>query len=379
MPFSVYRKALLTLSVVWAAGTSMPTYALPRYTITDLGTLGGTRSDARGINNRAEVVGSSDVAGNTSIRPFLYSNDAMRDLGSLMPGPALGVGEAVNDSGQVTGYSSPYTTLIAHGFIYSDGVMRDIGILGGSSIGFDLNNAGQVAGHSQLTNGAWRAFLYSGGTMTNLGTLPGGDYSSARGINNGGQVVGTALTSPSGVPFDQITRSAFIYSDGLMRHLGSLGRRLNDAFAINDEGQAVGASSLPGEGGTRAFLYDNGRVIDLGTLGGTQSIAQDINNARQVVEDSFLANTPFRQHAFLFENGVITDLSTLPDVLAAGWEFLIYAEGINERGQIAGARVINSTTHAFLLTPSGEVPEPSVSLLVLAGTLALGGAQGRRT
>lgn len=378
MLFSTCTKALFTLSVVCAMGAGAPAFALPSYTITDLGTLGGTRSDARGLNNRGDVVGSSYVAGDRSINPYLYSNGAMRDLGSLF-GPGLGVGQAVNNAGQVVGYSSPASNLVPRAFLYSGGAMRDLGTLGGeNSNAFDINEAGQVVGYSQLASGAERGFLYSGGVMTSLGTLPGGDHSDARGINNAGQVVGTAVTSPRGTPFDQGTRSAFIYTDGLMGDLGSLGGRLSDAFAINDAGQAIGASDLPGEAGTRAVLYDNGRVIDLGTLGGRQSIAQDINNVGQIVGNSFLGDTPFRQHAFLFENGVMTDLSTLPDVQAAGWEFLIYAEEINDRGQIVGGGVINGVTHAFLLTPGGKVSEPPALLLLLAGALALGSTRRRR-
>jgi probable HAF family extracellular repeat protein len=163
----------------------------------------------------------------------------------------------------------------------------------------------------------------------------------------------------------------------MMQALGSLGGRLTDALAINESGQIVGSSDLPGDTGTRAVLFDKGRVIDLGTLGGTQSIARDINNAGQIVGDSFLAGSPFRQHAFLFENGMMTDLSTLPEVLAAGWESLIDAEEINDLGQIVGNGVHNGTTHAFLLTPSGEVAEPPLIPLVLAGVLALASA-GRR-
>jgi len=38
--------------------------------------------------------------------------------------------------------------------------------------------------------GPFRAFLYSDGAITDLGTLPGGNYSQAYAINNSGQIVG---------------------------------------------------------------------------------------------------------------------------------------------------------------------------------------------
>ena len=52
----------------------------------------------------------------------------------------------------------------------------------------------------------------------------------------------------------------------------------------------------------RAFLYSDGQVQDLGTLGGTQSVARSINDADQVVGE---ANTDgdAATHAFLYSDG----------------------------------------------------------------------------
>src|SRR5438034_456718 len=70
----------------------------------------------------------------------------------------------------------------------------DLGTLGGSqSFGLSINTAGQVAGISYLSdNQVIHAFLYSNGTMTDLGTLPGypAAHSLAFGINASGQVTG---------------------------------------------------------------------------------------------------------------------------------------------------------------------------------------------
>lgn len=72
----------------------------------------------------------------------------------------------------------------------------------------------------------------------------------------------------------------------------------------------------------------------------------------------------------------MTYLSTLPEVAAAGWDALGYAEEINDRGQIVGGGVLNGVSRDFLLTPTGVVPP--VALLVLAGALALVDARRRR-
>lgn len=61
---------------------------------------------------------------------------------------------------------------------------------------------------------------------------------------------------------------------------------------------------------------------------------------------AFWSATPFgRRDAFR----VMTDLSTLPEVAAAGWDALGYAEEINDRGQIVGGGVLNGVSRGFLV------------------------------
>src|SRR5256885_16635080 len=62
---------------------------------------------------------------------------------------------------------------------------------GSSSEAYCINSSGQVGGQStaSLRSFADPAFLYSDGVLTSLGTL-GGEYASARGINTSGQIAG---------------------------------------------------------------------------------------------------------------------------------------------------------------------------------------------
>ncbi|MCP9440896.1 MAG: VPLPA-CTERM sorting domain-containing protein, partial [Nitrospira sp.] len=119
----------------------------------DLGTLGGDRSRASGINNHGQVVGWAENAGGQG-RAFLWTSE----------------------SGMV-----------------------DLGTLGGDlSLAYDINDHGQVVGWARNASGGMRAFLYEGGTMFDLMTLLVSGHGwhllgEATAINDRGQIVGWGL------------------------------------------------------------------------------------------------------------------------------------------------------------------------------------------
>jgi probable HAF family extracellular repeat protein len=230
--------------------------------------------------------------------------------------------------------------------------------LGFGSIGASINDSGQITG-SVYTNGAGdsHAFLYSGGVVTNLGTL-GGPDSQGKGINNSGQVTGFANTATS--------NDVFLYSGGVMTDLGGLGSCCATGLAINASGQIAGYFQCPsqescGDAGEHALLYSGGKLTDLGSLGNStyESYGEAINASGQVVGWSFgspLATNGLNQHAFVYTAATgMVDLNALIPA-NSGW-LLTDASAINDAGQIAGTGYApNGYTHAFLLTPVPAIP-----------------------
>jgi probable HAF family extracellular repeat protein len=72
--------------------------------------------------------------------------------------------------------------------------MTDLGTLGGvGSMAAGLNNDDAIVGGSGTGGGAFHAFYWQDGVMTDLGTLSG--RSEAVAVNAGGQVIGTSTTA----------------------------------------------------------------------------------------------------------------------------------------------------------------------------------------
>jgi probable HAF family extracellular repeat protein len=327
-----------------------------QYTVTDLGTLGGTRSEATCINASGQVAGRSAIGTESAqYHPFLSSGGAMQDLDTL-DGSAWSQGTGINAGGQVVGYRScslPTGGSTVRAFLYSGGAAQYIsGLSETDSMAFGINDGGEVVGY----NGG-RAFLYSGGTVKDLGTL--GYSGLARGINNNSQVVGVSWLLGSWA------QHGFLYSGGAMHDVGTLGGTNSYANAISASGQVVGWSDVVGDSTQHAFLYSNGVMQDLGTLGGRFCEALGINNCNQAVGYSLLENG--EGHAFLYSGGAMVDLNTLL-VPGTGWT-VDGATGINDLGQIAGYGIYSDgDVHAFLLNP---VPEPATMVLLGAGMMVV--------
>ena len=150
-----------------------------------------------------------------------------------------------------------------------------------------------MVGGSYTTGGDEHAFLYTGGALADIGTL-GGNESVARGINNFSQVVGYSQTA------DDKSVHAFIDNNGNLADIGTLGGNSSSAYAINDLGQIVGHSSTSA-GSEHAFLYRDGDLIDLNSLSPADS-GWTLQNAYAINQDGQIVGTGIidgETHAFL--------------------------------------------------------------------------------
>ena len=188
----------------------------------DLGTLGGTESDAHDINDKGEIVGvSRNIFGvrRAFFRPAI-SGASLQPLGTTLCGPSFGACEsfayAINESGVIVGesntFSEPFLSPL-QAFRFRPvrrgefPNMEKLGTLCTDTLGFlctsaayDINDVGQIVGTSEVSLGGGKAaFLYANDTMTDLNdVLSPADQSlfrliDAHGINDLGQIAGTMV------------------------------------------------------------------------------------------------------------------------------------------------------------------------------------------
>jgi probable HAF family extracellular repeat protein len=355
-PTTISAATAALVTTLTTGAVVVPVSADPRYTITDLGTLGGTESDGAGINARGEVAGQSSL---TEDGPT-HNGRKMIDIGTLGGTLNISWGQGINASGEVTGTS--YASGNAeHAFVYNGATMSPLGTLGGvASYGSGINASGEVTGYSfTRSNEILHAFLYNGTTMQDLGAL-GGNLSVGVAINDSAEVTGffcTAEFASTAWCSVDAPRHAFLYNGTTMRDLGTLGGNYSFPQGINNSGEVTGWS-IDSNGFERAFLYNGTTMQDLGTLGGRESFGGGINDLGDVVGWSQTGDPTDPDHIFLYKDGTMFDVSTLivPTDPLFGKVKLSSATGINNTGQIVarGCYMINGQfgeCHAFRLDP----------------------------
>jgi len=345
------------------------------YRLFDLGTLGGPRSSfsfgAAIINDKGEATGFSDTAAATQndtgfacLDPFVigafFWHEGHLDL---LPGLSQGCSlpTQINDRSEIIGISQngvidPQTGFIEdRAVVWRDGQPNDLGTFGGNqSITTAINRRGQIVGWAEnsipdqlsvLGATQTRAFLWQDGNLLDLGTL-GGPDAFANYINDRGWVVGASfldsnVNSVTGLP----TVVPFLWRNGVMTNLGNLGGTFGEALQINNRGQVLGNSDLPGDLIAHPTFWENDRLIDLNTssVGGSLLTANWLNEEGEVVGSADF--TSVGGPAFggaLWRKGVVINIDK--EDSACGVE----AWGKNDRGQAIGSAHCLGESHAWL-------------------------------
>ncbi len=293
----------------------------------------------------------------------------LTDLGSLGGEVQHGISSDVgglNAMGQLVGEA--YTSGgVYHAYLYSNGTMIDMGIpnSGFPETGFDaITDSGKIVGTAFNPGHNYHAFSYTSGVWQDLGDLNGGNsYSQAYGINPAGQIIGWTYVGTD--QFGGDGQRAFLYSNGVMQDLGTLGGNYSIAQGISASGQIVGNASTAGNL-THAFLDVAGVMQDLGTLGGDNSQAYAINDSGQIVGGAEIpgAQYGFPLHAFLYQNGSMQDLGFLGGDPS---QSVAYATAINTPGQIVGISSTAAGTDDGFLYENGAMYDVN-SLLDSSGS-----------
>ena len=262
-----------------------------------------------------------------------------------------------NDT-QVTQPARPLAQLRPH-------LMYRIDILPSPGTGFDqggaINNEGVVAGFSRQADGTRQATLWANGAAHVLGTLPGGNHSAVQwpGLTSDSTVVGisrTGTADPLGEAWSCTafiagagrTCLGFVWHNGVMAPLPTLGGTNGFAAGVNSRGQIVGWAETPVHDPTcdnstsqvlqfRAVLWSpkSGITQELPPYpGDSTSAATAINESGQVVGISGECDQAVGRksaiRAVTWDHGTV---SVLPNPWGNYWATPM---AINDRGDVVG-------------------------------------------
>lgn len=357
----------LTFHVQVTSGASLFTVAPA---VSADGTLSYTLSGEHGTATVAVSLTDDETAGGdaltsavqtftiTNAEPPLFTIIALGTLGGNTSS-ALDVNNLRQVSGNSLVSSDPGSTgSLLRAYLWTSGSMTNLGSMApippSTSTnrfgrGYAVNDAGVVVG--EFNNDSSRAFVYSGGVMSGLTRLAGDtDNGVALDINNSNVIVGSSSNGTA----SKATRWTYNGSTYVPSDLGTLAgtaTATGRATAINENG-AVAGQSTNSAGTTQATLWNGASIINLTSLGdGTRfSQAYGLNESLEVVGSSSTGQTVGEligtgsstsiTRAFHWQDGVITELPPFnlysPTNNGATTNYHSVANDINDAGTIVG-------------------------------------------
>ena len=351
--------------------------SVPHYKFVDLGTFGGPASYIvpaweLGAPNQMNRLGATVGIAATSVptpfgcpfcngldgqvhnvfHAFQWSGGSLRDLGALPGELTNSVAVSINEKGNAIGNSEngqtdPILGREVQAVLWKNGKITDLGTLGGNySLALGINNRGQIAGSALNTipdpfsvlglflgssnSTQTRTFLWEDGRKRDLGTLGGPDAFGGL-LNEHGEVSGESYTNSTPNPTTGIpTLHPFLWRTGHMIDLGTLGGTVAGPAALNNRSEVIGTSNLAGDQISHPFLWREGKMTDLSTnsIGGSPYTANALNDAGQIIGAAAFPDNP--SDAYLWHNGVVRDLGVLPEDCASE------AFAINSKGAVVG-------------------------------------------
>jgi probable HAF family extracellular repeat protein len=386
-----------------AAGSLLSTLAMaqpsPRYTVTDLGLVGGPPGQPFKVANNGLI--SEGMAVSDTVWHAMLSFHGMQfDLAKAggLGGPSS-VAFGVNEKGQAVGEAETSdrngedfcgfgSQHVCQPFIWQNGVMAPLpllknqnGVTGANGVAQAINNRGQIVGASengeqdstcpsvnhalgQYQQFRFKPVIWQNGTVQELPTVSGDPDGIAFAINDNGQAVGSTGECTAFLINNDLTYlhglHAVLWENGTVTDLGNLGGVAggggNTAFKINNRGQVVGHMGRA-DGPAHAYLWSKETGMqDLGTLPGDfTSVALGINEDGDIVGISLDAE--FNPRAYVrLDGGMMVDLNSL--IPADSPLFLFDAPSINSRKEIIGIAVdAAGDFHGYLATPSKATPD----------------------
>jgi len=263
--------------VIVLAFLGVTMWADPKSTVSQIDGPGAFFTDAAGINNRGDIVGSfQDGRG-------------------------------------------------VHGYVFRRGnfTVIDVPVQGAQTVAMGNNERGQVSG-AYRSQGLFKGFVWDAGRFTTGIASPGDDESFLHVINNRGQIVGHSRRDVFSLA------RAFLWEDGKFTFLDLPGvlvvGRNRESMGLNDRGDVVG--TFQSQGINHGFLFIGGDIIQIDVPGARSTRAAGINNRGEIV-GSFIDASDVERAYLRHTDGTFTEIDA-PE--AAG----IAAVRINDRSDIVG-------------------------------------------